>query len=288
LNLSVLQQTFVLSKLSVAGGQPVRYGFDRSHLNLADLLGAELTLRSTGRIFCCSCGKQTPKSYAQGHCYRCFKRLARCDLCVMAPHRCHFAAGTCREPQWGEDFCMQPHWVYLANVTGLKVGITRRGQERIRWMDQGAVQARLLARANSRQAAGELEIAIAAHVSDRAQWRSLVAGSPPPLDLDFEAVRVRALVPEPPKGVTYLEDDEVDALVHDLTYPIDAWPSVTRLNFRKSKSVAGVLRGIKGQYLLFDTGVFNVREHGGYEIELVVRAQPAKPTQPLDDQMELL
>ena len=183
---------------------------------------------------------------------------------------------------------MQSHWVYLANVTGLKVGITRGGGERIRWMDQGAVQARLLARADSRRAAGQLETAIAAHVSDRAQWRRLVASNPPPLDLDFEAVRVRALVPEPPKGVTYLEDDDVEALVHDLTYPVDAWPSVTRLNFRKSKSVAGVLRGIKGQYLLFDSGVFNVREHGGYEIELATRTERTKSTQPLDDQMELL
>ncbi len=277
-----------LSKLSIGVGQPICYGFERSRLNLGDLIGAELTLKATGRIFCSGCDKQTPKSYAQGHCYRCFKRLARCDLCVMAPHRCHFAAGTCREPEWGEAFCMQPHWVYLANVTGLKVGITRGGHEQGRWMDQGAVQARLLARAVSRHAAGLLEVALAAHISDRAQWRMLVAGNPPPLDLDLEAARARALVPDPPKGVTYLADADAEARVHELTYPIAAWPSVTRLNFRKTHTVVGVLQGIKGQYLLLDSGVFNVREHGGYEIELTARKRRIERAQPPQDQMELL
>jgi hypothetical protein len=25
-------------------------------------------------------------------------KLAQCDLCIMSPERCHYDAGTCREP----------------------------------------------------------------------------------------------------------------------------------------------------------------------------------------------
>ena len=32
--------------------------------------------------------------------------------------------------------------------------------------------------------------------------------------------------------------------------------------------VEGTLMGIKGQYLMFDTGVINVRKFTGYEIEV--------------------
>jgi hypothetical protein len=34
----------------------------------------------------------------------------------------------------------------------------------------------------------------------------------------------------------------------------------------KSPEVAGVLHGIKGQYLLLDTGVINIRKYSGYEL----------------------
>ena len=37
-------------------------------------------------------------------------------------------------------------------------------------------------------------------------------------------------------------------------------------NFDKNPEVTGVLNGIKGQYLLFDTGVINIRKFGSYEV----------------------
>lgn len=54
--------------------------------------------------------------------------------------RCHYDAGTCREPSWGEQFCMTDHIVYLSNSSGVKVGITRATQLPTRWIDQGARQ----------------------------------------------------------------------------------------------------------------------------------------------------
>ncbi len=93
-------------------------------LDMNTILNSGLEIIFNERVTCCACGADTRKSYADGFCYGCFRRLARCDLCVVEPVRCHFAQGTCREPEWGERFCMQPHLVYLANSSGAKVGIT--------------------------------------------------------------------------------------------------------------------------------------------------------------------
>ncbi|CAN0595260.1 unnamed protein product, partial [Ectocarpus sp. 12 AP-2014] len=114
----------------------LRAGEHRLALN--ERIGEPLSLRWTGAIACTHCGRATKKSFAQGHCYPCFKRLAQCDTCIMRPETCHFFQGTCREPEWGERHCFQPHVVYLANSSGLKVGITRKTQMPTRWLDQGA------------------------------------------------------------------------------------------------------------------------------------------------------
>jgi hypothetical protein len=47
---------------------------------------------------------------------------------------------------------------------------------------------------------------------------------------------------------------------------------VKSLSFDKDQQVAGILEGIKGQYLIFDTGVINMRKFAGYEIEFSVSA----------------
>ena len=93
--------------------------------------------------------------------------LARCDLCILKPETCHYAKGTCREPEWGEAHCMTPHIVYLANTSGLKVGITREGQVPIRWMDQGATQALPIFRVKSRLISGLVEVAMATLMADK-------------------------------------------------------------------------------------------------------------------------
>jgi len=283
----------LLRRLRIEAGQPLRYFLagpesDQHEQELSKLLGWQFELQHTGVIRCQACGKTTRKSYSQGHCYPCFKRLASCDLCVMAPHRCHYDKGTCRDHAWGESFCMQPHLVYLANSSGLKVGITRDGQQLGRWRDQGALQGRLLARADTRKAAGDLEVKLAKEFGDRSQWRALVSGNADLIDLDAAATRARELVPDPGPGVAYVDVDlATDATTHEFDYPVAHWPPVKRLNFKKSDDIGGVLTGIKGQYLLFDTGVFNVREHTGYEVVVTISRNTTGPVAESVQQIDL-
>ena len=93
-----------------------------------ELVGQEIKIHFTQEIICGHCGKKTKKSYSGGHCYPCSMKLASCDMCILKPELCHYARGTCREPEWGQQNCMIPHFVYLANSSGLKVGITRHTQ----------------------------------------------------------------------------------------------------------------------------------------------------------------
>jgi len=263
-----------LSKMTTRLSAVVEYelplGSERLPLNA--LLGKHLKLRHTGQIFCDACGRKTNKSFAQGHCYPCMTELARCDLCILKPETCHYAKGTCREPEWGEAHCMTPHIVYLANTSGLKVGITREGQVPIRWMDQGATQALPIFRVKSRLISGLVEVAMATLMADKTNWRAMLKGGGEALDLAEKAATHIPVIEDKLKlisdqyGADAIERLSVEVVTID--YPTIEYPiKIKSLNFDKTTVIEGQLMGIKGQYLLFDGGVVNVRKFTGYEIE---------------------
>ena len=174
-----------LRKMRTQPGPPVEYGLPVGEQEIAvnPLLGKTVRLIFCGEIHCVACGRKTKKSFNQGYCYPCFQSLAQCDLCIVKPELCHYEQGTCREPAWGEAHCMQPHCVYLANSSGLKVGITRGSQIPTRWMDQGAVQALPIFRVRSRYQAGLLEVMFKQHIADRTNWQRMLKGDPELADL---------------------------------------------------------------------------------------------------------
>jgi len=239
----------------VVGGTP---------LPLNGLIGRGLQLCAIGVYSCSACGASTKKPYGGSYCYECFTTLARCDLCVMSPSRCHYAEGTCREPAWGESFCMQPHSVYLANSSGPKVGITRQGREHQRWMDQGASQALVIADASTRKSAGDLEIVLAQMVSDRTDWKRLVNGAPTSLNLPQLVPQLHARADEMP-GVSWKQS----LTPISISYPIEMYSPPKRIKLDQQQSeICDNLMGIKGQFLLLTQGAFNVAEHQGLEVEV--------------------
>jgi hypothetical protein len=165
-----------LRKMRARLDKPVQYELLLSEqaMPLNPLIGKPVKLVYTGKIYCVHCGRATKKSFSQGYCYPCFTSLAQCDTCIMKPETCHYAAGTCREPVWGETYCMQTHYVYLANSSGIKVGITRQNQIPTRWIDQGAVQALPIFKVQSRHISGLVEVAIAKHISDKTSWQQML------------------------------------------------------------------------------------------------------------------
>jgi len=259
-----------LRKLESRLEEPVRYALPvgDASVPLAERLGRTLRLRFLGEIRCLACQRVTPKSHGQGHCWRCFTTLARCDACIVSPERCHFAAGTCREPAWGQTHCMIPHLVYLANSSGLKVGITRAHQATTRWMDQGASAALPILRVPTRLDSGRVEVAFRAHVSDRTDWRAMLRGDPPPIDLEAARDELVSRV-ETDLGAPLPGERPKGAAPVRIRYPVLAHPEKPRsLDLGRVGTAEGTLLGIKGQYLILDTGVVNVRRHGGYCVAL--------------------
>jgi len=262
-------------KLDSRLAQPVQYSLrlGEQRVALNPLLGRRLSLRHSGAITCIHCGRSTNKSFSQGYCYRCFQKLAQCDTCIMSPELCHYEQGSCREPVWGDHFCMQDHIVYFANSSGLKVGITRASQVPTRWIDQGATQALAVLRVRSRQQAGYCEAMFRQHITDRTNWRGMLGGEQAPLDLAAESDR---LLRECADELTDLQQrfglHAVSALtgvdVLELAYPVLRYPDkIVSLDLDKTPHIEGTLQGIKGQYLILDQGVLNVRKYTGYELE---------------------
>ncbi len=174
-----------LRKMRVEESDPIQYTLPLGDESVAvnPLLGNTIVVQHTGDIHCVACGRKTAKSFNQGHCFPCFRRLASCDACIVRPERCHYHLGTCREPEWGQAHCLRPHVVYLANSSGVKVGITRATQVPTRWIDQGAAQALPIARVASRRLSGLMEVAFKEHVSDRTDWRRMLKGEPEAVNL---------------------------------------------------------------------------------------------------------
>jgi hypothetical protein len=266
----------IVRKMRSRLGQPVSYSarLGDNEIALNPLIDQQLKLIFSGSIYCIHCNRKTNKSFNQGYCYPCFQKLAQCDSCIIHPERCHFEQGSCREPAWGEKYCMQDHIVYLANSSGLKVGITRATQVPTRWIDQGATQALAIMRVRSRLQSGTLEMAFKQHVADKTNWRDMLKGKAAELDMAGERDRLLAACEEDVKelmarfgffAISVLKG--IDAVSID--YPVQAYPEkITSLNFDKEPVVSGTLIGIKGQYLIFDSGVINLRRFSGYEVEL--------------------
>ena len=239
-----------------------------------DLIGKTFKIHSDKEINCSNCSKKTAKSYSGGHCYPCSLKLAQCDLCILKPELCHFDKGTCREPDWGLKHCMIPHYVYLANSSGLKVGITRTSQIPVRWIDQGAVQALPILKVGTRYMSGIFEKLLSSEVNDKTDWRKMLRGKPELIDLEAKRDELFELFGEDlddlenrfgSDKVSILENE----LVTDITYPVEEYlEKITSVSLVKNEVVGGRLQGIKGQYLIFDVGVINIRSHTGHKVHL--------------------
>lgn len=262
--------------MHVSLDKPVNYSLvvGDQQVPISGAVGEKISLKHTGAINCIHCGRSIKKSFNQGYCFPCVRSLAQCDICIVKPELCHYDEGTCREPEWGEQHCMQPHYVYLANTSGVKVGITRHNQIPTRWIDQGAVQALPILEVESRYMSGLAEIQIKDYVSDKTQWQRMLKGGIEPLDL--EACRDEIFEQAEPELRQLQErfgEDAIQLLEYEdivtIDYPVKEYPkTVKSLNFDKTPEVSGTLLGIKGQYLILDTGVINLRKFAGYEIEL--------------------
>ena len=237
-----------------------------STVPMNERIGGPFTIRFTGARTCMSCGKRVKKFYGQGLCYPCLMNAPEASECIVRPELCKAHLGEGRDPVWEKDHHMTEHFVYLSQTGGIKVGVTRSTQIPVRWIDQGAVLAVLIARTPYRQLAGAIEVDLKRTLADKTDYRKMLQQvAPDPGAL--LAARDKAMNDIAPELKAYMLHAEEP---RTLSYPMkETLPKVTSVTFEKLPEITGTLLGIKGQYLLWRDGrVFNVRNHTGYHAEI--------------------
>ena len=272
-----------LSRLQIHTSETLNYAFSlqgQHPISLNPLLGKSLSLNFSGKIQCIYCQRSIKKSFNKGYCFVCFKQLARCDQCIIKPELCHFHLNTCREPDWGKRVCMKNHIVYLSYTSGIKVGITRKANIPNRWYDQGATLALPIFEVNSRLLSGLLEVSLKAYFNDKTNWRKMLTHDHYDTDLYevasslFSQLSMTELLSQHPQFKTAmpkaLYNHNTPLKIH---YPqIEKLDKISSFNAEKTPRVSGTLIGMKGQYLIFDTGVINISKYQGYHVSFEVDA----------------
>ncbi len=257
----------VLTKMQTELGNPIQYYlvFENSFLNLNQLLDKELEISFQG-YQCLHCGKKK-KIFRQGHCYDCFMSSASVGDWIMKPElsTAHLDIED-RDLDYERKVQLQPHIVYLALSSEVKVGVTRGTQVPTRWIDQGAVQAIPILELPNRYLAGITEVSLKNKYADKTNWQKMLKNEVPKVDLIQERLKAGNFLPKEVRDY-YAENN---SHLYEFHYPVLTYPKkVTSLSLDKTPLFQGKLSGIKGQYLLFQDGtVFNVRTFEGYVVKI--------------------
>jgi len=256
----------LLSKMKSALKEKVQYWLvlDKTlQVHLNPLLGSRVSIEWTGKINCISCGKMIPKSYGQGFCYNCLMASPEASPCIMRPELCEGHLGKGRNSEWETANHIQPHAVYMAQTSAIKVGVTRLTQIPTRWIDQGAWRAIVLAEVPYRQLAGLIEVELKQFISDRTDWRKMLSNQQDDEDLKVLSQTMTSFLP--PTLAPYATPD---ASIVELQYPVLKYPNEPKgISLEADKIAEGILTGIRGQYVILDGfRVMNMRKYSGYEI----------------------
>ena len=119
----------------------------------------------------------------------------------------------------------------------------------------------LLAEVPNRRFSGDIEVSLKKHVADVTNWRKMLSGKPQEVDLVKMKEELSIHVPEELKQ--YILPDNT---VTEINYPVREYPKkINSTKLDRTPIIKGELKGIKGQYLIFDANrVFNIRSHEGY------------------------
>lgn len=258
----------VLKKMQTEVGSPIQYYmiFENDFLNVNQVLSKKITIVFL-KYQCLNCGEDKP-IYRQGFCKNCFFDIPSAGDWIMKPElsTAHLDQED-RDLAYEKKVQLQPHIVYLANSSGVKVGVTRRSQIPTRWIDQGAHEAIEIVEVPNRYLAGITEVALKNYVSDKTNWRTMLKNEIVDEDLSAWKTKLKAYIPE--EALPYFIQNNTET---HLEFPVLTYPTkVKSLNLDKTPNFQGTLVGIKGQYLIFaDDTVFNIRGSEGYYVSLQV------------------
>ncbi len=263
-----MQYQGVLRKMQTELANPIQYYliFEDDFLNVNQVLDRQLGIEFL-KYQCLNCGRDR-QIYRQGFCRSCFFETPAAGDWIMRPElsTAHMDKED-RDLEYEKKMQLQPHIVYLANSSNIKVGVTRKSQIPTRWIDQGAHEAIEIVEAPNRYLAGITEVALKSHLSDKTNWRKMLTNQVTDQDLASWRDKLKSHIPEEASDYFLSNRNELE-----LNFPVLQYPEkVKSLNLEKNPEFSGKLQGIKGQYLIFaDDTVFNVRANEGYFVSLTI------------------
>lgn len=264
-----MQYRGVLKKMKTENNEEVDYflDFDNDIIHMNQFLDKELAFYFV-EYQCLNCGKNK-KIFRQGFCYDCFQSIPNAGEWIMHPElsKAHLDEED-RDLEYEKKVQMQPHVVYLANSSNVKVGVTRKTQIPTRWIDQGAHEAIAILEAPNRYLAGITEVALKEHIADKTNWRTMLKNEIEDKNLAETRDVLKEFIPDEAKPYFLDESEEIH-----INFPVLEYPTKLKsLNLEKNNNFKGKLKGIKGQYLIFENGVvFNIRNSEGLVVDLEVK-----------------
>lgn len=269
MNLTTMAYRGNLSKMRIDQGNPVQYFLKLGDVDIFmnELIGKKITIKFEGIIHCIACGQRIKKAYGEGFCYPCFIKSPLNSECILRPELCLAHEGKGRDAAWEEENHNKPHYLYLAQTSEIKVGVTRTTQVPTRWLDQGAWRAIKVALTPNRYLAGIIEVFIKKQMSDKTPWQKMLTNEIND-SLDLLQAKEKVIASLTSEFDSYILPLENEIFVFE--YPVLKYPDqVKSINLDKCPEIYGKITGIRGQYLIFeDNQVINLRRFSGYEIQL--------------------
>ena len=211
----------VLTKMQTEFSNPIQYFlvFENSFLSLNQLLDKSLEINFVG-YQCLNCGKKK-KIFRQGYCYDCFMSSASAGDWIMKPElsTAHLDIED-RDLEYEKKVQLQPHIVYLALSSEVKVGVTRKTQVPTRWIDQGAVQAIPIVEVPNRYLAGITEVALKNLYVDKTNWQKMLKNEIPAADLLEERASLKYIIPKEAQDYYDLNTNDL----YELHFPVLEYP----------------------------------------------------------------
>jgi len=265
-----MQYQGVLKKMRTENLSPIQYYLDMGSdfINVNQLLDRDIQLQFVA-YECLNC-HLNKTIYRQGFCKSCFFEIPQAADWIMRPElsTAHLDKED-RDLAYEKSVQLQPHIVYLANSSNVKVGVTRKQQVPTRWIDQGAHEAIEFVEVPNRYLAGITEVALKEYISDKTNWRKMLTNDIEDVDLVAEKEKLSAYIPS--EVLTYYS--QASSSETHIQFPVLRYPEkVKSLNLEKRKTFSGTLKGIKAQYLIFeDDTVFNIRANEGLVVSLQIK-----------------
>ena len=224
----------VLKKMITERSDPIKYFLDLGNdfLIFNQIINHKLKIIFDGSE-CLNCKKQEV-IFRQGYCKSCFFKM----------------------PSMGD-------WIIRPELSKAHLGIQDRDLEY-----EKKIQLQPHIEVPNRYLAGTAEVALKKYYSDKTNWREMLKNNFPKVEWKTEIDKAISILPSNLKSYK-LNDSQLT----ELKFPVEKYPNKVRsLNIQKENVFSGVLKGIKGQYLIFeDETVFNIRSNEGIKIKISIR-----------------